>query len=425
MRQILCVVCVALLLLTQLSLAAAAAPAEDAITLVFWHTYSDDQALEVQDVVTEYEATHPGVQVELVQKEFGPMKEEFDLAVPQGLGPDVAVFDGFALGDEAVRGNILPLEFFGVSEAFMEGIYELHSVADMIVAGWIWGLPLHQEAIALVYNKALVDETYLPADNQDFDGLLAKIEGYKDNTGKDLLCNQAFGSLDSYHAAPVFFGYGVPAFIDDLAQVHVNTPEAIAAGEWILSVNEFIDDDMDYTGCQDRFYNGEVGIWWTGPWAMAGIEAQAVPVDYGIQPMGKPFLNTHAMTLTPNAVNRGLAPQALDFMLYYTNYTSSKALALANKTIPANTAALMDPQVQALTSVAGFGEAYRAGVNVTNHAFIGCQWTPMNQAVLDIWQEVATPAVALAQAEQEIEACLSGFEAELLPGRVFLPSLAK
>ena len=34
--------------------------------------------------------------------------------------------------------------------------------------------------------------------------------------------------------------------------------------------------------------NGEAAIWWTGPWAIP--ELQNAGVDYGIAPMGSPFV---------------------------------------------------------------------------------------------------------------------------------------
>ena len=75
----------------------------------------------------------------------------------------------------------------------------------------IWALPETQEGIALVYNKAIVTEDYLPSDPTSFDDLLAKAKKFYEDKGIPLFCNQGFKGGDAYHIAPVFFGFGVPS----------------------------------------------------------------------------------------------------------------------------------------------------------------------------------------------------------------------
>ena len=58
-------------------------------------------------------------------------------------------------------------------------------------------------------------------------------------------------------------------------------------------------------------------MWWTGPWAIAGLEEAGV--DYGITQMGKPFVGVKSLMLTKNAVDRGNADVALDIMKYFTS----------------------------------------------------------------------------------------------------------
>ena len=95
----------------------------------------------------------------------------------------------------------------------------------------IWGLPETQEGIALVYNKALVTEEYLPADPLDFADLLAKATAFKEAAGLPLICNQGFPGADAYHIAPIYFGFGVPNYVDDEGTVNFNSAESVAAGQ--------------------------------------------------------------------------------------------------------------------------------------------------------------------------------------------------
>ncbi|WP_343414828.1 hypothetical protein [Candidatus Amarolinea dominans] len=59
------------------------------------------------------------------------------------------------IGNNALVGNIVPLNDLGVDEAFLKSTYEAAPVNGMIWNGEIWGLPETEEGITLVYNKAL------------------------------------------------------------------------------------------------------------------------------------------------------------------------------------------------------------------------------------------------------------------------------
>jgi len=147
---------------------------------------------------------------------------------------------------------------------------------------------------------------------------------------------------------------------------------------------------------------------WTGPWAIAGIEAAGI--DYGIIPMGKPFVGIKTMMITKNAVDRGHADVALDIIKYYTSAEVQKKIALANKTIPAATGALQDPEVAALSTLAGFGESLNNGVPMANTPFAGAQWGPVGDASVAILTGAQTPEEALTAAQKAIEDAIAAMQ---------------
>jgi arabinogalactan oligomer/maltooligosaccharide transport system substrate-binding protein len=106
--------------------------------------------------------------------------------------------------------------------------------------------------------------------------------------------------------------------------------------------------------------------------------------------------------LTKNAVDRGTAEVAVDVMKYFTSAEVQAQLAVANKTIPARTAALADPEVAALESLAGFGASLNRGVPMANTPFADAQWGPVGDATGAIWSGAQEPAEALAAAEATI-----------------------
>jgi arabinogalactan oligomer/maltooligosaccharide transport system substrate-binding protein len=93
-------------------------------------------------------------------------------------------------------------------------------------------------------------------------------------------------------------------------------------------------------------------------------------------------------------------------MKYFTSAEVQAKLALTNKTVPAATAALQNPEVAALPTLAGFGAALNTGVPMANTPFASAQWGPVGEASVAIWTGAQTPAEALAAAQQAIEAAI-------------------
>ena len=67
-------------------------------------------------------------------------------------------------------------------------------------------------------------------------------------------------------------------------------------------------------------------------------------------------------------------------------------LTLANHTVPANTAALNDPDVQTIYEVARFGESLHQGTPMANHSYGGCQWGPVGEATVGNLEWSSNPA---------------------------------
>ena len=126
--------------------------------------------------------------------------------------------------------------------------------------------------------------------------------------------------------------------------------------------------------------------------------------------MGSPFVGIKTMMITKNAVDRGTAQVALDVIKYYTSADVQKKIALTNKTIPAQTAALKDPAVAALTSVVGFGASANLGVPMANTPFANAQWGPVGDASVAIWTGAQKPDAALAAAQTAIDTAIAAMK---------------
>ena len=279
----------------------------------------------------------------------------------------------------------------------------------MIWKDQIWGIPDTQEGIALVYNREMITDTAIPAPD-DFAGMFSDAVQFQlDNPGKDYLCSQGLGDIDAYHPAPIYFGYGLNAFggyVNEYGTVNMTTTEAISAAEWIadFSVNGPI--TTTYDTCKNMMIDGEAAIWWTGPWAIPDL--QEAGLNYGIAPMGSPFVGVRDYMMTTNGEDRGKAEAIIDIMKYLGSFEVQKQLTLANSTVPANTAALTDPDVQAIKEVAGFGASLHFGTPMANHIYAGCQWGPVGEATFAIWSGSQTPLEAMNTAQDAIKSCVAG-----------------
>jgi arabinogalactan oligomer/maltooligosaccharide transport system substrate-binding protein len=372
-------------------------------TLTLWHQWDGAYLDAIKKTFDDYSAKNPCVKFDISKPD--KVKEALTAAVPAGKGPDILGWANDAIGDQALQGNIIELDKLGVTQDFLKSTYEPAAVKGVVYANKIWALPETQEGIALVYNKKIVEDKYLPTDPKNFDDLLTKAEAFKKDKSMPLVCNQGLGGNDAYHAAPVWFGFGVPQYVDEAGKAYMSSPEAVKAAEWIKKFAAVSNKEASDQICTAAFNDGKAGMRWTGPWAIKGL--LDAKLDFGILPMGSPFVGIKTMMLTKNAADRGNAEIALDVIKYYTSAEVQKALALTNKTIPAASAALKDPAVAADPVIAAFGKALNLGQPMANHPFASAQWGPVGDATLAIWQGKQDAKAATDAAQKAIEAAVA------------------
>ena len=374
--------------------------------IIIWHQWDDSYLTEYKAIIQEFNLAHPDMTIGIIKVD--DLSSALSIAIPAGVGPDIVAYANDPIGEWASAGYLAPLDPY-ISLGYMNANFEPVAVKAVTWDDQIWGIPDFQEGIALVYNRDLITDTEIPEPN-DFAGLMTKAADFQlDNPGKYYLCNQGLGGDDAYHAAPIYFEYGLKdygGYIDEEGTVYMTTTEAISAAEWIGDFSLNGPPETDHVICRDMMVNGVAAIWWTGPWSIADLKSNGV--NYGIAPMGSPFVNVRNYMLTTNAVERGDAQAAIEVMMYFGSPEIQKRLALANKTIPANTTALNDPEVQAIYEIAQFGEAFNLGTPMSNHIYSSCQWAPVSDATMAIWDGSQKPQQAMNIAQGLMEACVAG-----------------
>jgi arabinogalactan oligomer/maltooligosaccharide transport system substrate-binding protein len=97
-------------------------------------------------------------------------------------------------------------------------------------------------------------------------------------------------------------------------------------------------------------------------------------------------------------------------MKYFTSAEAQTPIALANKTIPANTEALNNPEVAALYAVTEFGKSIALGVPMSSSPYASAQWGPVGEATTAIWSGAQSPTDALNAAQAAIEEAIAGMQ---------------
>lgn len=379
-------------------------------TITLWHGWDGAYYEAIEEVFNQYEAEHPDINIELVRQDN--LSDAMAVAVPAGEGPDILAWVQDQVGRNALVGNIVPITEW-VDEAYLTENFEPAAANAMVWQGDVWGIPESQEGIALVFNRELVAEEDIPSDPFDFAGLLEAATAFREaNPDKYFLCNQGVsvtGGGDAYHVAPIFFGFGGEdevGYVDDEGTIYIDTPARLEAAEWLLEFKEVAPEETSHEICQAGLQDGTYGIWWTGPWAIAGLEEAGV--DYGIVPFGRPFVGVKLLMMGANAVDRGHEAAVVDIMKYFGSAEVQTQLALVNGTVPANSVALNSPEVQGVYSSSAFGASLANGIAMPNTPFIDAQWGPVGAATVAIYSGAQEPAAALAEAQGVAEETVEG-----------------
>lgn len=393
------------------------------VNLIMW-TFSDGLNPTEAAVVAAFESSHPDIAITT----YHPLDLMTELgSTPLTSRPDIIFYQNDAMAPLLLEHYLTRLEDYSITSAYLSANFEPAAVQAALHGGAVYAIPHLQEGIALLYNKDTLDPLYLPANPLDFTDLAAKAAQYADATGDVLICNQGFSGNDTYHVTPIFFGYGIPDYIDTAGRVYVNDPRAVAAAGWIQNMRPFSLGNNDWDTCLNGLLNGTVGMWWTGPWAVTPLNTGGLTSEkIGLAPMGIPFVGIKQNMVTVYAVDRGYTDEAVEFLKYFDNTANSILYATQEGLIPANTAALASSQVQALPLVQSFADALTTGTPMSRSIYSYCQWGPVGDAVAELWSNpLADPQDELDAAQVEVQACVDTLRDTYFPLHLMLPLIQR
>lgn len=176
-------------------------PADEEITLTFWHTYGDAEEAQFKDVVLPlWEKAHPNIKIDAVRQDGGQFHEMIVTSFGTGMSPDVARVDIANIAAYAKQGGLVALSDYA-DFAEISGDYLDAPLSTNLYQGKYYGLPLDTNCKAAVVNKNVLKEIGLDDVPETME---AFIEAAKDR-GTYSLNVSGVGDWDMY---PYFWLFG-------------------------------------------------------------------------------------------------------------------------------------------------------------------------------------------------------------------------
>ncbi|WP_194396410.1 sugar ABC transporter substrate-binding protein [Microbacterium atlanticum] len=332
-----------------------------------------DRAGVLEDAAKDF-TEDTGVAVNLVQKEFGEIRDQFVQQVPTGEGPDVAVGAHDWLGTLVTNGVVAPVELGDAS-----GDFEQVAIDAWSYDGQVYGVPYAIENIGLLRNTDLVPEA-----PTSYDDMIAK--GQAAGTEYAFLVGLDPEAADPYHLYPFQTSFGAPVFGSNpdgsynAGDLQIGNAGGQAFAQWLASqgaagtgvLNTNISGDL----ARENFVAGKSPFFLTGPWNVpaaeeAGLNLAVDPIPSAGGQAAQPFAGVQGFFLSSESENKLAATEFL------VNYIGSEEVQTALYEVGGRTPALTSAYEAAVAAdpiTAGFGTVGTDAVPMPSIPEMGSVW---------------------------------------------------
>jgi arabinogalactan oligomer / maltooligosaccharide transport system substrate-binding protein len=351
----------------------------------------DTRAAIVQDLADEVLQAY---NVELVVELKSALRDDFQVAAPQGQGPDILFgVPHDQAGALVANGLLAPIDL-----GAKRGDFVPVALDACTFEGVLYCMPYATENLGFFYNTDLVDAPPATWDEMVEIGEQLKAEG------RVTYVMAVTGT--TYDLYPLFTSFGGYIFGRNAAgdynpdDLGLDNRGMIEATEWLVEEKEKgnIPADWDWANNHALFETGEAAFIMAGPWALDRIRASGTPYAITNFPSGgAPFAGTQGIYINAQSANVLLAQAFLtefiateDVMtrLYETGQRPSAYLPVLERSA--------DEDLQAL------GEAGTEAVMMPAIPAMGSVWGSWNDAVVLARDGQQTPRVALTEAGARI-----------------------
>jgi arabinogalactan oligomer/maltooligosaccharide transport system substrate-binding protein len=395
----------AVLAAAMLCVAAASAKTDRAAATTVRIWADKDRKAAVDKVATAW-ARSRGVDVEVVEKAFGDIRDKLG-TIGTDQAPDVIVGAHDWTGELAANGLLQTL----FPSKAIRGQFPRYTLDSFSYGGRLYGAPVAVENIGLIVNTRLVK---VP---KTFAQLEKSALAFKRKSANNIAIAVPQGSGgDAYHMYPFFSGLCGYIFARTKSgalnahKIGVANPKFLKNAALIDKWNRegLINSKVDYNTAKDAFLKQKAAYWITGPWESdtlktSGLNFRVVQVPK-IRCASVPFLGVQGFMVTKYATTHGVTSLAKDLVSrYMMTPASQRDLAAANSRFPANKTAGKRVTDSVL---AQFGRAGKGGVPMPNIPQMASVWSELAGAWVKSTKGAgATPArSAFSTASRNISA---------------------
>jgi len=345
----------------------AAAPADVSGTLTFWDTTNEQEQKVFKTLIDEFQAKYPNVKVTYQPTAFDGARDKFKTAAQGGNAPDVMRAEIAWTPEFADLGYLKPLDGKVDTSDYLDAPLNYNKYGDQL-----WGIPQVTDALALLYNKELLDKAGVqpPTTLEEIKSAAAAV---KDKAKVDGFYMRG----DSYWLLPYFYGFGGEHALVNAGEkkITVNKAENVQALQFVADlmkapgVAKNTDFPNDYGNAMTAFKDGKVAMILNGPWASSDIlsgKAFKSPDNLGIAPIpagpagqGSP-VGGHNYVISNTTKSEAAAIAFIEFM----NSAESQAkISKANNTLPTRKSAYDQPDVTSNKVVTDFKAVIEKATN--------------------------------------------------------------
>lgn len=395
------------------TVAPAAAPTEapEPVTIQYWHTHSDPEAAQLDQVIAAFEAANPGIKVEATRYAYNDFKTALLTAISSGDVPDAVRMDIAWVSEFADQGALVQLDgnlpdFDTIIKDTFPGPLSTNFWKDHY-----YGLPLDTNTQVLLWNKSLFEAAGIatpPATMEEFAAHACELtDAAKKQYG------YAEGGTYFWAPAPVFYAMGGKITDEKIttATGYVNGPDSVAAFTMLK--------DLYDKGCLSPnllgggiatdagHAEGTYAMIIDGPW-MVDIYKNNYPdfqVNFAPIPTGPQGTTSSVVGGEDVVVMEGSKNQeaAMKWAAYLLSPEAQKMMAAVGQ-MPTLASLAGDPAMPPYFAV--FQEQLKTAQARVPHP----KWGDMDNAINNAYQRMLkgeqTPQEALDQAAEEINALL-------------------
>lgn len=388
------------------------------LRVTLWHQMVPAERAILDELIADFTAEHPGVEVRALYKETEELRSGFQAAALAGAGPELVYGPSDVIGPFQTMGIVQDMSPWLTPDdqaEFVDGTLTRLPAHDPAKAGRLELLQIGDRVgnhLALVCNG-----NYLPQPPTTDAELIELAKGAtldEDGDGRPERYGIAWNYTEPFFIIPFITGFGGWIFESDdpsSTTPNLDTPASVDAFRFVLALRDeykVMPANTDYEGADALFKEGRSAMIINGDWSWGDylsrpeLKAYVAPLPMVLStglPMG-PMVATKGYSLNVNA-DKEAADAAMALVAHLTSTTSQRRFMAELKTLPSRKSLLDDPLLKSDPTLMASAIQMRNGHPMPVVAELRAIWDSMRPHYQALLGGNATPEEAAAGMQAE------------------------